>query len=155
MNLRTAKFRTWIANLLSKAEMSRGSEWLFAADGTSREVEAIAEERRRNHRAILLRPVQPITGAFSQLGAPYLLQHYNSPGGHFRPIKPASWDSTFSLCPLLMPQTSHSVISTLVTNALLSLISLVDSTIGGDNEGIGKKHPVAFPASSSVPLRPR
>ena len=136
--------------------MSRGSEWLFAADGTSREVEAIAEERRRNHRAILLRPVQPITGAFSQLGAPYLLQHYNSPGGHFRPIKPASWDSTFSLCPLLMPQTSHSsVISTLVTNALLSLISLVDSTIGGDNEGIGKKHPVAFPASSSVPLRPR
>ena len=99
-------------------------------------------------------PSHPITGAaFSpQLGAAsYLLQHYNSPGGHFRPIKPASRDSTFSLP--LMPQTRHSVISTLVTNALLlSLISLVDSTIGGpDKEGIGKKHPVAFPASSSLP----
>ena len=71
----------------------------------------------------------------SQLGAPYLLQHYNSPGGNFRPIKPASRDSAFSLCPLLlMPQTSHSVISTLVTNAQLSLISLVDCTIGGDKE---------------------
>ena len=92
----------------------------------------------------------------SQLGAPYLLQHYNSLGGHFRPIKPASRDSTFSLSSLLpMPHSSRSVISTLDANAL-SLISLVDSTIGADKEGIGKKHPVAFLTSSSLPLlRPR
>ena len=94
-------------------------------------------------------PLTPSLASSSQLGAPCLLQHYNSLGGHFRPIKPASRDSSFSLCLLLLllPH-SHSVISTLDTKAL-SLISLVDSTIGGDKEGIGKKHPVAFVASSS------
>ena len=99
-------------------------------------------------------PLTPSLASSSQLGAPCLLQHYNSLGGHFRPIKPASRDSSFSLCLLLLllPH-SHSVISTLDTKAL-SLISLVDSTIGGDKEGIGKKHPVGFVASSSFVLVP-
>ena len=49
------------ANLLSKAEMSRGSEKLFAAQPMRREVEAKTDARRRNHPAILLSP-HPITG---------------------------------------------------------------------------------------------
>ena len=64
-------------------------------------------------------PLTPSLASSSQLGAPCLLQHYNSLGGHFRPIKPASRDSTFSLCLLLLlvPH-NHSVISTLDTKAL-------------------------------------
>ena len=64
-------------------------------------------------------PLTPSLASSSQLGAPCLLQHYNSLGGHFRPIKPASRDSSFSLCLLLLlvPH-NHSVISTLDTKAL-------------------------------------